>query len=168
MTVQYVIYFRLCEWWHVFYIIDHMVRGVRNYNVDAMLMQVVRIPDAFTRRCHAVWLCHCVQWQQMAHRRGSEAWWLRLPCFALSAFPAVVLWLVSSYLDSVPTISWSLISLWRRGRMHYMECWLVPLVVHLDCRCRFTCEMMKCVFIVHKLFGIGYVDSRNSVKWLVV
>jgi len=72
MTVQYVMYFRFCGWRHVFtQWVLYMARVVGNVDVGAVLQRVVEISSTFARRRHAVALCRCVQWQQIAHRGRS-------------------------------------------------------------------------------------------------
>jgi len=54
------------EWRHAS-IFGHTAHGVGNSKVGAVLKQVVNISNVFARGRH-VWLCHRIQWQQMAHR----------------------------------------------------------------------------------------------------
>ena len=67
-TAEYVIYFWFLWIISCFHIMDHMVRGVGNNDVGAVLKQVVIVLSIFTRDCHTVWLCLRMHWQQMVYQ----------------------------------------------------------------------------------------------------
>ena len=62
-----------------FHIMGHMVHGVGNTDVGAVLQQVVKTSNIFARGA-MLFDCRRIQWQQIVHRCGGEVGCLRLPC----------------------------------------------------------------------------------------
>jgi len=57
ITVQYVMYFRFCGWRHIV-TMGHMVHGVGNIDMSAVLKEVVKITNVFARGLRAVRLVY--------------------------------------------------------------------------------------------------------------
>ena len=57
-----VIYFRLYGWRPVF-----LQWAIWQYQCDVMLQQVVINFQCICQGCRTVWLCGCIQWQQLVH-----------------------------------------------------------------------------------------------------